>query len=144
MKTSVAQIIAKLLSQDSSSPLTAVSSAAAWPVYVAEMPQSPDNMAVVYDTSGVRLPRLFDGTEQYRHGIQVRVRGLTYDVAWAKMNEVIYALMVTHKTVVQIDSGSFYTIDSIAKTGTPLSLGQDERRRASLTINCLVMFNKET
>ena len=135
---SPAEIIAAILAESSS----------AWPTYVSALPAGTeaeageDNVVAVYDTAGLLSFRTTPALANYfRYGVQVRVRATDYSTAWAHIVGIAALLAGVLNYTVTMPDGTTQTVNLVTQTSTPLSLGQDAKRRAGLTLNFLVMFN---
>lgn len=108
-----------------------------WPVYVGQLPDSPDNAAAVYDLAGVADGRLMrDGTHVIHPGWQVRVRATDYPTAYNKASAIKTALEGFRNFQVAI-VGVSYTIAAITLQGGILSMGMepDARKRNNFALN---------
>jgi hypothetical protein len=117
----------------------------AWPIYAGGEPGSPDNVITLYDTPARQDGRsMIDGERQEHHGVQVRVRGATFPVGYAKaraiataMDTAIYDLSVT------LDS-STYRVHSVSRQGDVISLGKEspQSKRSVFTVNAIFTVRK--
>ncbi len=143
MTHSPTQVLAAYLQEASDASFTLPSDDGLWPLYISALPDSTEveiNAAAIYDTTGVKHARLLkDGAELRSYGFQIKVRGKTYNEAWAKADEVSVLLTTVHDVTVELD-GSTYWIDCVSQTTPPISMGQDEKRRANFSINGLIML----
>lgn len=118
----------------------------AWPVYVAYMPGSPDNVVVIYDTSGRMDGRLMATGQQITHpGVQIQVRGVSYPTAFAKAQAIAEALDVQRR--VEVVSGEFtYTLHNISRTGDVLPMGieQTDRPRHLFSVNAVLTVTRNS
>lgn len=113
-----------------------------WPIFANHLPEYPDNAVVISDTSGVRDGRIMSTGENIdKPGFQVRVRGLTHTDAYSKIKEVIEHFEKINKESIAIN-GDSYRIHSVTRTGTVLTLGQEQnaRRRCGFTVNGTITF----
>lgn len=141
---SPATILAEALIQ--SGLVSRPSSAAApiWPVFVSHMPDTPDNAVCVYDTSGNRDGRIMRTGENIdKPGWQIRVRATGYPLAYNKILS-LSRYVGTVRNLGVVINGETYTIYSVTKTGTPLSLGQepDVKRRDAVTLNGIITYRE--
>ena len=136
-------ITAKLL-QDldlGSDPLAAP--AEAWPVFVSNEPDSPDDVITVYDTLG-RDQGFFqiNGERQEQHGIQIRIRGKDYPTGYAKARAISVALDEddgANQALVVMDTAE-YLVYVVMRTSDVIALGRQVpiSKRCLFTINALV------
>ncbi len=147
LSDSPAQVIAALLIANDafSAPPTppAVPAADSWPLYVSFLPETPDSLGAVYDTSGTTPDRLMDaGDEGYDHGeffgVQVRVRAQTQPDAWAQADAVARLCKGVKRVTVAVGSNT-YLLESVDQVGTPLFLGTEAgtKRRQGYSVNFL-------
>lgn len=117
-----------------------------WPIYVALMPDAPDQAICVYDTAGALDGRIMRTGEQIEHqGIQVRVRGLVYANVYNKTREIVLGVDAAHRAAVAYSAGEDYTVVNISRTGAPIPLGlsEDDKRRYNFTINAITTITKD-
>lgn len=108
-----------------------------WPITVGQMPDKPDELIAIFDTSGQLDGRTHaDGVVHSHPGIQIRVRSNLYPTGYAKANQLRIALQQILGDVVQIESSS-YTVLVGSKIGDILSLGKSEEvnKRDLFSIN---------
>lgn len=134
-------VLQYLLDYSPSDPVGNEPDADEWPIYFSQVPTEPDNTITVFDTAGRGDGRLGRTREVITHpGIQVRVRGATHAVAWAKVLQVIAALDAVQRTNVVLE-GKTYQIATITRQGTPMFMGpepQSDRTRLLFSINALL------
>ena len=119
---------------------TIPSDGGAWPIFVGQEPNNPDDVITIFDTAGIHDGRLQVGGEvQEHHGFQVRVRAANHVDGWTKIN----AIDVTLNESVLLDtttiSSQDYTIQSITRKGTIIPLGKEkpDSRRDVFTLNAV-------
>lgn len=110
-----------------------------WPVYQTTIPDHssvPDDVLSVMDTAALRETRLMNGEVILRPGIQVLVRGRTYQEARAKAESVSQLFNLVVNFTIPIEEES-YKITSIQTSGDILVLGQeqDTKKRWLLSVN---------
>lgn len=98
-----------------------------WSIRAAKEPASPDNCITVYDTSGF-APDPDNGV--YEPSVQVRVRGNSYPIVYAK-TEAVRDELITPKGFTQ--GGTRYV--GVWQQGSIESLGHDDNDRAVLVMN---------
>jgi hypothetical protein len=116
-----------------------------WPIFVGHLPGEPDEAVCIYDTDGVRDGRLSRTGENIDHpGFQIRVRASSYLDAIRKANSLA-AYIAGIKRVPVVLNGSDYRIHAVTRTGTLVSLGQeqDTRRRTEFTVNGTLTITSE-
>jgi hypothetical protein len=111
-----------------------------WPVYVAAVPDTPDEVMTVTDTAPTNDARsMIDGTRFVHYGFQVRIRSTTPAKAALKAFAVRRAFDESvHNRLVTID-GVEYVVGSISNA-TVLAVGKESptSKRSLFTINALV------
>lgn len=113
-----------------------------WPIYQSLMPDQPDNAICVYDTVGRKLARLAIGSSEMYHGAQVKVRGVSETVAYAKANAIAQAFDNVLRTTVVIGSNS-YLVHSVDLANPIISLGNEvSSKRRLYTINVLTTITQ--
>ena len=112
-----------------------------WPAYSANEPDTPDNCITVYNTTGNIQARLNQtGAQVEKFGVQIRVRGATHPIGFAK-GKTIENKMDTevYRDVVTIAS-SQYLVHAVSRSGTLIFAGKDasSSKRFIFTLNILV------
>lgn len=108
-----------------------------WPIYVGQMPDKPDEIVCIMDTTGQLDGRTqVDGVVHSHPGVQLRIRSNLYPTGYAKANLLRIALQEIRGLVVTIESSS-YTILVVSQIGDILSLGKSEEinKRDLFSIN---------
>lgn len=141
LENTPSDIIASLMTQPSGSQFSDPVVKLAWPVYISELPDGqgvPNEAAAIYDTHGRILARfLASGNVVQDYGIQVKIRATNYRDGYIRLGQLAkFFSTVKHQTVT-IASVS-YVVDTIMQTSPVISIGQDERRRAMLTVNFML------
>ena len=117
---------------------------AAWPAYVSNEPDSPDNLLVMYDTAGIPVGFVQSTGEmmEYR-GVSVQVRGTSHAVAWAKVDAVRRLLDESvHNAIVTIGSTQ-YAVHSVVRKSGPIALGREpSTSRYLFTLNVVVSLRQ--
>lgn len=127
--------------------VTAYNSGAAWACFVGFMPDDDavsDSAVAVTDTTGLQDGRqISDGEPIEFAGVQVRIRSLDSDAAWAKAAAIAAALNALTSGSVTL-GGSTYSLRSVSQQSPVLSLGRERgtRRRTNLSINYLVTLDE--
>lgn len=117
-----------------------------WPANVNNEPNDPDNCITVYNTTGTVQGRLqATGEFQDRPGIQIRVRGATYAVAYAKIKTIQTYLEETVARTVVLIGTSQYLVHSLNRTSDLLHNGKDvtSSKRYTFTVNYYVSITQE-
>lgn len=147
MKISPAELLKNILTQNSL--LTEVSAKAAWPCFVAHMPDAetiPDNAACIFDTSPILDGRYMRTGESVEHpGNQILIRSFDYKLGWNKLQDIGAYCDSLYRVTQTVDDYQ-YTIQNIS-TGGILSLGLEDgssKRRFMFTLNTTmtVVFQK--
>lgn len=116
-----------------------------WPVYAGSEPDEPDNTVTVTDTSGLLHGREMVGGETQAHeGVQVRVRGLTHPVAYARADLIKVALDAQYQDVVTMPDATRYLVWAVHRTTGVLALGKETKasKRSIFTINARLSVRK--
>lgn len=103
-------------------------------IYVNEEPAAPNDCVTIYDTGGAD-PMVVD--DVYSPTIQVRVRNLDSQAAYAKQYQIRDILVVAQNQIINLT-------DYIAmwQQGDIISIGRDENNRYILTSNYRLMRSK--
>lgn len=143
MTNGPADILAAILTEGSNAIFTPPAQAAAWPLFVDALPDgagAPDNAAVLRDTAGqIYSVLLASQTVIEAPGVQLIVRSQRYSSARSIIDAAVEKLRQVHHATVLLGDETF-RVDVVRRTSTVLSLGHDERRRPSLSVNFLVEF----
>lgn len=114
-----------------------------WPVRVGREVNLPDNSITLRNTEGRSFGHTqVDGVRQEHHGVQVRVRGVTEDVAYVKCRAVALALdQDVLDDSVTID-GTAYTVESVMTTSDVINLGKEspQSSRHLFTVNAVAVI----
>lgn len=112
-----------------------------WPVSTSNEFDSPDNAIVVRDAVGQSDGRAMPtGQRLNLDGFQVRIRGESFAVAYAKANAIQLAFAEdVENVVVHVDS-SRYLVHCLSKIGDVLDVGKDKpaSSRHAFTLNALL------
>lgn len=141
---SPARIIAQLLVALSQGAAPADS--AAWPVYYAREPDTPDSVITVYNTAGRRNGRFMVGGEVQEHpGVQVRVRGADHQDGYTKAKAIATALDESVSYAGVSVGGTSYRIHAVSRTSDVLDLGKDVPRSNLniFTVNAVASIRQE-
>jgi hypothetical protein len=111
----------------------------AWPAFVDNLPNSPNNAIAVTDTQGIDFMRDAFGDRNRHHGFQVMVRAGNHEVGYAKANAIAAALDgVVEARVVTVD-GDDYCVGMARTAGDVLRLGPEPNStRRKYSVNGLV------
>ena len=108
-----------------------------WPAYVGHLADKPDNAMCIYDTAGNQDGRLqASGARVYHPGWQIRVRGVSYGVAYAKVKAIGLYLDGVHNKSVVIGTDT-YIVACVKQTSGIFSMGRetDGARRDEFVLN---------
>lgn len=117
-----------------------------WPLYISSMPDGTNvktNCGVIYDTTGTADGRLMIGLVPLHPGIQLRIRASSYEVGYAKIEDIASALDEVTNESITIAAGE-YEIRNVSRTSPVASLGLEEgtKRRYLFTVNFLLTIKK--
>ncbi len=123
--------------------MTDPSDGSTWPLWISHMQDKPSNAGTIYDTSGVLEQRQMSGLVPTHQGIQIRIRATSYEIGYAKIEDIASALDEVFDVSVEIDPEE-YVIQNISKSSPIVSLGIEEgtKRRFLFTINYLLTIRK--
>lgn len=115
-----------------------------WPLYISEMPDEkpgvPMQVGAIYDPEGrVIAGLLASGKKVQSFGIQIKLRSNDYTDSFAYLTQVCEYLAAVKMHPVAV-GGNSYTIDTVRQTSNVMSMGQDEKRRALVSVNFLMML----
>ncbi len=133
---SPAQIVAKLLVD--LGVATGPGGTALWGAFTSTLPDRPDNVIAVKNTTGVDESDLLvtvGGTDQH-YGVQIMVRAVDEPTCWLKADAVRQALRGVLQRGVSIDS-SRYIVPAVASLSPPIGAGMDRpaSNRVMYTLN---------
>jgi len=144
-----AQIIAQLL-RDIEGDLLVDTVDTKIPVFITDMPDSPDNLVTVYDTVGTRDGRVLTGESIEHPGWQIRLRHTSYEKAYRQMGRIVDLLDLVHNDVIEFlrpIAGTNtsvlvrYEVQNMSRTSDILPLNTtvaDRKNRTELTINGII------
>lgn len=115
-----------------------------WSVYVSSIPDSPDKIVVVTDTTGKDDGRsMIDGYRMVNHGFQILIRSQTFPEGYQKANEIAIDLDGVVRRTVVIGS-SVYLVHSISRVGDVIAVGTEvpASQRQLFTINARVTLDQ--
>ena len=115
-----------------------------WPVFTSVVPDTPDKLLTVYDTTGIKDGRLETGETIVHPGWQIMSRSLFPQSSY-RMADLLFQwsdTVVNTNVTIQaktVDSMvipiTTYQVVGLFKTGPILTAGQDEKRRFLFTLN---------
>lgn len=131
---------------------TAPSAGGAWPIYVGQEPNSPDNVVTVYDTAGeIQGKAHVSGEVQERYGVQIRVRAANFHTGQNKARAIAVALDAVSATSVEVGTdagtgGETYLAYAVTRRSGPLSLGKNvtTSKLNVFTINVVAALRQTT
>ncbi len=123
--------------------MTDPSDGSAWPLWISHMQDKPSNAGAIYDTTGIIEQRQMSGLVPTHQGIQIRIRAISYETGYAKIEDIASALDEVFDISVEIDPEE-YVIQNIGRSSPIVSLGIEEgtKRRFSFTVNFLLTIRK--
>jgi len=107
-----------------------------WPIYVANLPDAPDNILVLHDTANV-----IAGVDQInnamsvRYGFQCMVRSSDYDVGWQKASRVSKSITENVKNTSVVIGSNTYSIAIITVSSGPMFIGNSTEDSKSYLFN---------
>ncbi len=119
------------------------STGSAFPLWVSHMQDKPSNAGTIYDTSGILEQRQMSGLVPIHQGILIRIRAISYEIGYAKIEDIASALDEVFDETVEIDPEE-YVIQNISRTTPIVSLGIEggTKRRYLFTVNFLLTLRK--
>jgi Bacteriophage minor capsid protein len=118
-----------------------------WPIYIALLPDVPDNAAVVYDQTGRDRGRNMTGERTEMHGIQVVIRSKStqYIEGYVKSRNIAVAFDNFSQYEITI-SGHRYVIWSATRTTEVIDAGQEETvsKRRMFSVNAVVNIRQKS
>jgi hypothetical protein len=130
---SPAQVMAYLLKGLGVAPTTPAASA--WPTYVGTRPTLPDNVIVLYDTSGTSDSRNARTDDHDTHdGVQIVVRSKAdnYEAGWNKIRAIHNALCGVQNVTVTLPGPVTVMVHMVHVTSLPIKFGQEEQNNRPL------------
>ena len=123
--------------------MTDPSDGSTWPLWISHMQDKPSNAGAIYDTSGIIEQRQMSGLVPTHQGIQIRIRAISYETGYAKIEDIASALDEVFDISVEIDPEE-YVIQNIGRSSPIVSLGIEEgtKRRFLFTVNFLLTLRK--
>ena len=145
MQYSPAEVIAEFLIAEGI--FTRTSDDSDWPLYVSYMPDDdelPDDLAVIYDTEGVKDGRLMSGANVWHHGFQVQIRARSFQDGWMKATDAETSLASVARETVNMSSSSEYVLHNLSQTGPPMFFGLEggTKRRNLIALNALATIEE--
>ncbi len=119
------------------------SSGSAFPLWISHMQDKPSNAGAIYDTSGIIEQRQMSGLVPTHQGIQIKIRALSYETGYAKIEDIASALDEVFDESVEI-SAEEYVLQNIGRSSpiVPLGIEGGTKRRFLFTINYLLTLRK--
>lgn len=118
-------------------PSVATPTSSTWPVFSDSEPDTPDAVITIRDTNGPDYFRSMPTGEVFAHlGLQIRVRAITYPLAYQKASQLYDWMTSVYQSGLTIDGVAYY-VHCFSQLGTILSLGKDKNntRRSVVTFN---------
>lgn len=115
-----------------------------WPLYKNGLPDGngvSNDIAAIFDTSGVLDGKTMQGEETERYGLQLRVRALDNIGAWQKINAVVNTLVSIHSVDVTVNDRVF-VIQNVTRTSGPVRIVVDQKRRSHWVVNFLMRMKE--
>jgi len=110
-----------------------------WPLYISYFPDVKTEMGAIYDTSGIKLGRLMEGSVIQEYGIQIKISSDVFNDAWEKLEALVSNLDSIMDEEIIVD-GEDYVIHFVSRNGPPVYIGVEDgtKKRKLFVINCLV------
>jgi len=105
-----------------------------WPMFVAEEPNTPDNVITVFDAVGRQQGRTqFDGEVQEHHGFQVRVRARDHVTGYTRARLIATTMDTTlYQNMAAVGANSY--LHSASRNGDVIPLGKEPNTKRKLFI----------
>lgn len=137
MNHTVADIIRRMLVTLGQGTLPSANGS--WPIYAHNLPDTPDNAVVVYDTAGLLDGRSgADSVMEEHYGIEIMVRssGVT---GYTKADAIAVAMDTVQNVSVTVDTTS-YVVHAITRKSGVLKAGTETptSKRYLFTVNAVV------
>lgn len=119
-------------------------SSTTWPTFRHNTPDYPDNMIVVFNTSGIIQGfTQNDGQAQEQQGVQILVRSNLEEIGYTKIKEMVNNLDQIKLKTVTIDATS-YQVKSFNRSSDILFLGKDMKNSSRVlhTVNYVFSVRK--
>lgn len=117
-------------------------------VFVSFLPDQPDEIVGVFDTTGRPDGRIMRTGERIEHpGVQIQVRGKNYSDTWQEANGIALFLDGVKNKSVVVGSNESYVLHNVTRIGTIIPIGLEtvsQRRRHLFTINMIVTLSENT
>lgn len=118
---------------------------AEWPTVDGFMPDDPDEIIAVYDTSGLAGSKgMKTGVRSEKPAFEIIVRAMDRSEASQKISSLSTWLSQTLKRTVVLVEGSSYRVDSVTLVGTPAFIGLETegKRRSLFSLNGRVTISQ--
>ena len=99
-------------------------------IYLGDYPDTPDNLLVIYETSGRDPDKCMDGGKYEKPSFQVYVRNTSYATGISNCEAIKDVLSLISNTTI---NDNFYL--SIRQRGDIMRLGKDYKNRVEFTLN---------
>jgi hypothetical protein len=100
-------------------------------LFIGREPSSPRNCATIFDSGGFPPGMNLSGNENYyRPSIQIRVRNMSYQIAWQLAYDILNSL---HGRAQETWNGTLYTV--IRAIDDPAFLDWDENDNCRFVVN---------
>ena len=123
--------------------MTDPSDGSAWPLWISHMQDKPSNAGAIYDTPGVLEQRQMSGLVPTHQGIQIRIRAISYETGYVKIEDIASALDEVFDVSVEI-SPEEYVLQNVGRSSpiVPLGIEVGTKRRFLFTVNFLLTIIK--
>lgn len=116
-----------------------------WPLYINYLPDTPDELGAIYDTTPIKDGRAMRGGGVVQHyGVQIVIRAEDPPTGWDKCNILAGQMDTVHKAQT-ILNGNTYTIHNVSRSGGINYLGEEPgtKRRNVFSVNFLTAISKQ-
>ena len=124
---------------------TAPADSGSWPIYVSAVPDTPDSIVTVTDTTGKDDGRLMNGGErQEHHGFQIAIRAVTHAAGFTKARAIAVSIDEDVDNADVTVSSSSYVVYAISRISGVIVAGKNPptSKRNLFTINAVVALRQ--
>jgi hypothetical protein len=115
-----------------------------WPLYISNLPDTPNNAAVIFNSSPVKDARIMsDGDVIQHYGFEILLRCTSDEDGWEKCNILSSALDIIRNHFVTKGDNT-YKIHNVTRLGGIGSLGNEpnSKRRKLFSMNFITSITK--
>lgn len=112
-----------------------------WPFYIGTQPDTPESCVTFFDTNPIVNKKSVDVGDTFtRPGVQIRIRGVDYSLAWRKIEDIRLWCDTIYRLPVRIEEENF-TIHNISQSSGVINLGRTEDKLFEFSLNVLMTIN---